>query len=111
MLSATIIRADGSKPEVRPLDKRMTLKEKQAAVGGLIQLVPAFERYGGKPAVVFANEEGLLEGLPLNLGATYAWRAALTDAYGADGWDRGMAVLVGDVLILTADDAAELADA
>lgn len=109
MLQGFILRADGS-PPLR-VDRRLSLKEKQEIVGGLIQLVPAWDRFIGRPAVVYANEEGLLEGLPINLGATAAWRSYLNETVGREGYYPDMAVLVGDVLIITADTEEELEDA
>lgn len=95
----TIIHVDG-RTTTRAYDSVPPLKDLQAAVGGLITGVPHFETYQGKPCVVFANDEGLLEGLPLNYRGTALWRAFFPN----DPATRRELGLVGDVVILTGDD-------
>lgn len=87
----------------RKLDpgERLSLRDKQQVVGGLIQWVPDFAVYEGASAVVYVDEEGLLKGKRINRKATEAWRTVL-DASGQP-YDEDMATLVGDVLILTSD--------
>lgn len=80
-----------------------TLDFLQAAVGGLIEAVPAFNtiEQGGQvaPCVAFCNEEGKLEGQTLNVPATALWLAAQRrDGVSIDD------VLLGQVVILTGDD-------
>jgi hypothetical protein len=80
-----IIKTDGTIIEAVPADgKRFTLKELQAAVGGLIEL--AVLRDGRD---LWLNEEGKLEGLDVNLAATALWQ----DSYGPHD------IIVGDVII------------
>lgn len=91
----TILKVDGTKT-VTELDRAATLDELQAAVGGYIETVPFLEKYEGDPAVAFCNEEGKLNGLPVNQTADNVWAANLA---GTERWD----VLVGDIVILTGD--------
>lgn len=100
MYRITTLHADG---RITKSDqpRRPTLTQLQKGVGGLIQAVPDFDRYGGKACEVYCNEEGLAAGLPLNLGATAAWRVFLTEEYGKGSFDPSMAFLVGDVVIVT----------
>lgn len=91
----TIIKADGSLVTEGKLEP-VKLEELQAAVGGFIETVPNFETYLGKKAIAFCNEEGKIDGLPINEQATRFWRYAAPAGF-AD-------VLVGDVVILTGDD-------
>lgn len=59
-----VVKADGTIKEYPPADgKQFTLKEMQKAVGGLIEVVPSWR---GEDTLMFANEEGLIIGLPLN---------------------------------------------
>lgn len=77
------------------------LETLQKAVGGYIELVPMFDTVaveGRKvPAVVFCNEEGKLDGLPINPNATELW----SNAAGYDLAD----VLVGPVAVIYGDRA------
>ena len=58
-----IIRTDGTIEAYPPANKKFTLDEMQTAVGGLIEYVPFWE---DKDNEMYANEEGLIYGLPLN---------------------------------------------
>lgn len=89
----TILKADGAVERI-DLDRSPTLKELQSAVGGYIQIVPAFERFEGHPCIVICNEEGKLDLLPFNSEATAAWQeiAGPHDDF-----------LVGDVIVCTGD--------
>jgi hypothetical protein len=49
----------------------------RSLVGGLIETVPHFTRYEGRPCRAFVDEEGQLKGLPLNVTATRLWRERL----------------------------------
>ncbi|MBR0290891.1 MAG: DUF3846 domain-containing protein [Bacteroidales bacterium] len=88
---AKIIYASGLVAEVKPANgKWFTLEEKQRIVGGNIEIVPSRE---GNWLVV--NEEGKLEGLPINRDATLLY------AYGIMTSEKGFVVhdvLAGDVL-------------
>jgi hypothetical protein len=90
----TILKPDGSR-EITELDRKAELKELQAAVGGWIEIVPAFYTFEGNDCIVFCNEEGKADRLPINYLATAAW-------YGVNGPHGD--VLVGDVLICQGDD-------
>lgn len=59
---ATLLKADGSQLTIT---ERLTLATMQKLVGGYIEMV----RLGGNEYLV-VNEEGLLDGLPLNVVAT-----------------------------------------
>lgn len=85
---AQIIRADGTWTNLQPANGTdFQLKEAQTIVGGRVELVHLFD---GR--IMLINEEGKLEGLPLNVEAT---RLFLVDRNGYD-------IIVGDVLV--ADD-------
>jgi hypothetical protein len=69
----------------------------QAKVGGPIEIVPYFTKYGGEPCVAFCNEEGKLPHMALtpNITATEIWHR--------QGYE--MDYLVGDILIVQGDKA------
>lgn len=90
-----ILMTDGTVEKLEPLVRVPTLEVMQQAVGGYIETVPFFNQYEGQDAVAFCNEEGKLEGLPVNATATELWHKQ----YPADD------VLVGNVIVLTGDDA------
>lgn len=69
--------------------------ELRLIVGGWIEIVPLFDEYGGKPCVVFCNEEGKLKDLPFNETASRLW----WQCAGLHG-DH----LVGTVVIVSGDD-------
>lgn len=77
-------------------DRPVSLKELKAAVGGWIELVPLFESYDDKHCVAFCNEEGKLNGLPVNTRATKLWHDQV-DFQLSD-------VLVGSVVVCHGDD-------
>lgn len=92
---ATIIRTDGSEEKLigdNP-NGSLSLKQMQDVVGGLIQ--PLYD-YDGKTILV-ANEEGLLEGLALNIRATFIASQKFGQEYG----------IVGDVIIPDRDTGEE----
>ena len=65
------------------------LDQMQAAVAGWIETIPGFTKFTheGKTYTrgkAFANEEGLLHGLPYNHRATQAWQDCLTNRLGQD---------------------------
>ena len=63
---ATLIKTDGTIKQVKPANGRyFTLEEKQRFVGGLIEFIPTRE---GNWLTI--NEEGKLNGLPINRTAT-----------------------------------------
>lgn len=71
------------------------LAQLQALVNGPIQIVPQWGSYEGKRCTVYANEEGLLRGLPYNQKATDLWRAWSAER----GRGRHVGSLVGTVVI------------
>ena len=76
----------------RETDDRPTLQQLQDIVDGYIQIVPGWDDYMGKPAVVYCNEDGKARQLPFNVRATTHWFAKL----GYLGDD----VLCGDVVLV-----------
>jgi len=92
--TVTILKADGS-VSIRYVTAPLALEELQAAVGGYIETVPYFDKYGPHDCVAFCNEEGKLNNLPLNEQATQAWQEAVGQPLGD--------VLVGDIIILSGD--------
>lgn len=79
--------------EYEAYDCENSLDNMQALVGGLVQVVPYFERFGKIPCTVLCDEEGKLKGYPYNNRATLEWGRA-PNRNGGD-W------LVGAVVVLT----------
>jgi hypothetical protein len=69
----TVILKAGGEVEVREHDKKLTLEEMQAIVGGYVEISSGWYENAGRQMVV--NEEGAIRGLPFNLNATVAYRA------------------------------------
>jgi hypothetical protein len=90
----TIIKVDGS-AELIELDRKPDLVDLQETVGGYIEIVPMFETFGGRECVCFCNEEGKLDGLPVNIVATQHW---VNQTGPIDDF------LVGNVVICQGDD-------
>lgn len=87
MRTATWIKVDGTETEVQPRNgKRFELEELQKMVGGYIELVRT------QPPVreMYINEEGLLDGLPVNPVATLL----IASGYMTDGGVRGDVVVI-----------------
>src|SRR3954470_16511001 len=91
-----VIAVDGT-AMIGELDTTPALEQLQAGVGGNIEIVPYFIKYGNAPCVAFCNEEGKLEGLPVNTTAQRLWEDAYGDRITED-------VLVGPIVIVTGDD-------
>jgi hypothetical protein len=95
----------GSGPgELHTFDAPVDLEFLQNAVGGYIELVPGFDRIGGRACVAFCNEHGKLHlELPFNRRATQLWEEALGRSLRSP---RGVwrDFLVGPVLVLYGDD-------
>ena len=88
MYNIFIIRASGE-VEHTTQPKAPKLDQLQAAVGGYIETVPYFTKFRMcRRGRAYANEEGLLKGLPMNYVASTAWRQNYNFA----------TVLVGDVI-------------
>lgn len=71
----------------------LTLTTAQALCGGLVQIIPLFNKFEGRPCVAMCDEEGKLKGYPTNTRATVEWAKAA----GGTGGDY----LVGPVVIVT----------
>jgi hypothetical protein len=104
-LTLITIRADGVTDErqVRPGDDQAF----RQAVGGHLETVPYFTRitYKGRlhSCVAFCNEEGKLEGLPVNRPATALWLKQLPPGSEMAPFSVAGDVLVGDVAIVFGD--------
>jgi hypothetical protein len=71
-LTATLIKTDGTRKPMAPANgKHFDLKELQQAVGGYIEI-----RYWGEMVAVM-NEDGKMQGLPVNPTATLLGRGFL----------------------------------
>lgn len=109
-----IFRPETMEPEVRRFARANcdTLKVLQGAVGGHIELVGGFDtiEHDGdvRECAAFCNEEGKLEGLPINGIATVLWDRALKRQGGTGLWQHGEKtapadVLVGSVIVVYGD--------
>jgi len=79
--------------------KKPDYDQMSKAVGGMIETIPAFTRFAGlSRGIAYANEEGLLKGLPYNRNATKAWFDDLT-AQGRP-FSKDRVHLVGDVIFI-----------
>lgn len=88
---ATLMKADGTKQEVHPADgKQFTLKELQGYVGGYIEMIDVGE------GLMWVNEEGKLDDLPINAAASRIARPYLF------WFDDGVR---GDVVVMTHQEA------
>lgn len=88
------IKTTGATLEVAPKGEIFTLEELQGFVGGFIEAVPLSDG-----TVMWLNEEGKLNGLPVNVKADgIAHRMS-----GIALWDR----VVGDVLIASLEETEE----
>jgi hypothetical protein len=102
MYHIVIINTDGAF-ELKSQDDCPELKQLKDAVGGWIETVPYWEDYGGRRAVVFCNEEGKLDGLPVNEVATAIWHDKLKPNLIDD-------FLCGNIIVVSCDTADELAE-
>lgn len=96
----TTIHPDGTITSEQATDDLDTLQSK---VGGMIEHVPAWATYEGKRCTVWCNENGIAEGLPLNVPASLLWQKYL-EAYKkrtGTGYDQAMVRLLGNVVIVT----------
>jgi len=92
----TIIPVGNAAVSSKELAAAPRLEDLQGGVGGDIEVVPLFTKYKGRPCVAFCNEEGKLNGLPVNQVATAFWYAQEPRFIGRD-------ILVGPVVIITGD--------
>lgn len=63
--------------EVTEMDRPATLQELQERVGGYIEHVPYWFEYEGEPCQAWCNEEGRIQGMPVNTAATRLWHSEL----------------------------------
>jgi hypothetical protein len=101
MYYITIINTDGTTEQSEQEDCP-DLAQLRKAVGGSIEAVPYWERWQDRQAVAFCNEEGKLEGLPINDRATMFWNLA-TSPWRTDD------CLAGNVIIIATDTDEEMA--
>jgi Domain of unknown function (DUF3846) len=97
---ATLIPAAGEPRFLEPANGvAFTLAELQAAVGGYIEAlrVPLELLTDGAPLVLFCNEDGKRQHLPINRFATFMMRTIL----------RPDDQIVGDALVCTMTEAGE----
>lgn len=73
-----IFRASGAvEKTIQP--KKPSYEQLSKAVGGYIENIPYFTRYGDyKRGMAYANEEGIIHRLPMNHKATRAWQDSVT---------------------------------
>ena len=81
-----LLKADGTREDLRP-EKKPTLKQMQAWVGGYIEVIRAGIRFQGEAAVLVVNEEGRMHGLPPNKQATFHFGFPIVgDVFVLIGW-------------------------
>jgi hypothetical protein len=109
--TALLYRPGSAGPEITEFTASPGLEFLQSCVSGYVEAVPSFAsiEYDGKirPCVTFCNEEGKLDGLPLNQEATLLWDRALrrTRHSGLSCPDGTLAdVLVGPIVVLIGDE-------
>jgi hypothetical protein len=95
--AVVIIPADEREPiRESEREKQPELRELHDIVDGYIEPVPYWTTFGGKPCVVYCNEDGKRRRLPPNRRATSLWYQKLF----AQGDNVGGDFLVGDVVVL-----------
>ena len=91
-----VIKTDGSIIKtIQP--KAPTYEQQKEAVGGYIETIPYFTKMSHQGieyerGTAYANEEGKLKGLALNVVATQCWMFACPDG------DHSRMILCGDVI-------------
>jgi hypothetical protein len=75
----TLIHGDGTLT-THVSQRKPSLDVLQQYVGGSIEHVPTFDRYEGRAATVWVNEDGIARGLPHNRLATELWIQCLGEA-------------------------------
>ena len=86
------LKADGTCVPISPADgHHFVLEELQRMVGGLVQII---QPPGSSGAVMVINDEGKLEGLPLNVLASRMWQEGCED-----GSPRDDDEIVGDAVL------------
>lgn len=69
-----------------------TLENLQSLVGGYIEVIPGFTKYGRIPCIVLGDEEGKLKNKPYNNRATLEWSKCMNNSPDT---------LVGDIVVLS----------
>ena len=69
-----------------------TLENLQSLVGGYIEVIPGFTKFGNMSCIVLGDEEGKLKGYPVNNRATIEWSRCI---------NCSPDMLVGDIVVLT----------
>lgn len=77
------------------LDHVPDFRELHEAVDGPIEIVPYLNHYMGRPCVAFCNEEGKLEGRPINREAHRLWCLAVGRIITDDVLVGPIAIVVG----------------
>lgn len=99
-MNYAIIRPEGNNQTVTNVPAAPELAVLQGAVVGYIETVPFFTtyEYEGRmwPCVAYCNEEGKLDGLPVNVEATILWEGACA----REGVGRIDDVLVGSIIVI-----------
>lgn len=96
-MKMTLIKVDGTREVLAERDSNPTLDELQKAVGGYIERVCMPETF---TAQLWANEEGLLVGLPLNAAASALMASTWLAYTDASNLNSGMMTLVGPVVLV-----------
>jgi hypothetical protein len=85
------------KIEIKPILKVPDNRTLGDIVGGYLEILNWTE-FDGRPCAAFCNEEGKIDGLPVNVMATALWHEFLKRAgYATDD------VLVGNIALVTGD--------
>ena len=93
--TSTHIKVDGTVTEVTPKDgKFFSLEELRGFVGGTVQIVPLPDE-----RCLVCNDEGKLDGLPINEKGTDLWKEQYPIAEYPNNNDE---LMVGDILVCDA---------
>lgn len=86
---------DTTYSEGKILNELPTLEMLQFGVGGSIELVPSFTKFGGRPCVAFCNAEGKFFGFKPNHLAHMIWEENVGHAIRNDQLVGNIVVVVG----------------
>jgi hypothetical protein len=89
---------DTTYAEGRVLTAQPTLDMLVFGVEGHIEIVPRFNRFGGRPCIAFCNEDGKMQGKRPNHLAQILWEENVGRIINEDQ-------LVGNIVIIVADTA------
>lgn len=89
---------DSTYAEGRVLTAQPTLDMLVFGVEGHIEIVPRFNKFGGRPCIAFCNEEGKMQGKRPNHLAQILWEENVGRIINEDQ-------LVGNIVIIVADAA------